>query len=127
MQVQAGCISIAPQPAVHVIGCAIRPGAGQPDEPRRLVFPGRPAAERMLQTKIGRGSAASAGPYGDCRQDVVLIGTRIGAAALRCALDTARLTDVELAAERLWRSLPTHFPCGKTPRRSGRSSLAQSC
>jgi G3E family GTPase len=52
-----------------------------------------------------------AGPYGDRRQDLVFIGTRIDEAALRCALDGALLTDSELqGGERSWRSFPDPFP-----------------
>ncbi|MEM9399117.1 MAG: zinc metallochaperone GTPase ZigA [Verrucomicrobiota bacterium] len=42
----------------------------------------------------------SKGPYGDCRQEIVLIGTNMDRDALTAMLDSALLTDKELAIEK---------------------------
>ncbi len=50
-------------------------------------------------------------PYGDRRQELVLIGMEMDSAALNAMLDACLLTDPELAAGPLeWRRLPDPFP-----------------
>jgi hypothetical protein len=51
------------------------------------------------------------GPFGDRRQELVIIGRRMDQAALRAALDACLLTDDEMAlGVRAWRRFPDPFP-----------------
>ncbi|MGE0400287.1 MAG: zinc metallochaperone GTPase ZigA [Kofleriaceae bacterium] len=51
------------------------------------------------------------GPYGDRRQELVLIGMEMNEAALRADLDACLLTDVEMSrGPAAWKRLPDPFP-----------------
>ncbi|PJF35945.1 MAG: hypothetical protein CUN49_07915 [Candidatus Thermofonsia Clade 1 bacterium] len=51
------------------------------------------------------------GPFGDRRQELVIIGRQLDQAALRAALDACLLTDAEMAlGVRAWRRFPDPFP-----------------